>query len=268
MHKTARHRAILKLLEARGSCSVAEFVEALKVSDETIRRDIKTLANRELIERVRGGAMLPAFAREPGFRERMTTNAREKRAIAQAAAGLIDNGDSVLLENGSTSLYVARALGGHRDLFVVTNGIDIARALLANGNRVHLAGGEVRSDDGAVLGASAIEFVRRFRVRHAVVTAGSVHVDGGLMNYYYDETEFALAALDQALHIIAVTDHTKFRKQAPVRMCEFERIGTLVTDSEPTEPLTRRLREAEVRLVVAGTETVGGVSAPGSLVTW
>lgn len=257
LHKAARHKAILSLLETHGSCSVAELVDSLGVSDETVRRDIKTLANRDLIERVRGGAMLPAFVREPGFQQRMTSNAREKRAIAREAAALIENGDSVMLENGSTSLYVARALRGHRDLFVVTNGLDIARTLLGNGNRVHMACGEVRADDGAVLGASAIEFVHRFRVRYAVITAGSVHVEGGLMNYYYDETEFSLAALGQALHVIAVTDHTKFRTQAPVRLCEFERIGTLITDRQPSEPLVERLSDAEVRLLVAGTGSAG-----------
>lgn len=258
MHKAARHQAILKLLEAHGACSVAELVDALGVSDETVRRDIKMLAGSDLVDRVRGGAMLPAFAREPEFQERMASNAAAKRAIARAAARLVENGDSLILENGSTSLYVARELRGHRDLFVVTNGLDIARSLLNNGNRVHIACGQVRADDGAALGATAIEFVQRFRVRYAIITAGSVHVEDGLMNYYYDETEFSQAALAQASHIIAVTDHSKFRTQAPVKLCGFERIGTLITDRQPSEAVRRRLEEAEVRLLVA--EEQAGVS--------
>lgn len=255
MHPSTRHNAILKLLSANGTCSVSEFVRHLGVSDETVRRDIKALANQGLIERVRGGAMLPASVQEPDFQNRMSHHATEKRAIAQEAAGLIENGDSILLENGSTTLFVARALAQHRDLFVVSNGLEIARTLLnRQNNRVFLAGGAVREDDGAILGADAVAFVQRFRLRYVFITVGAIHPEGGLMNFYFDETEFAINALAQASHLVVVADHSKFRAQAPVRLCDIDRIGTLITDRRPPEPMVQRLKEAEVRLIIAPTE--------------
>ena len=134
MHRTARQNAILEALGESGSATVAQLMRALDVSDETIRRDIKAMADRGLVERVHGGVILPDLRREPGFRKRMGQNAAAKRAIARKAASLIRNGDSLMLDSGSTTAYVARALSEHRELFVVTNSVEIAR-LLSDGQR-------------------------------------------------------------------------------------------------------------------------------------
>lgn len=252
MHQAARHNAILERLSRNGSCTVAELVAALGVSDETVRRDIKTLAWRGLVERVHGGVMLPAPVLQPGFDNRLNQNALAKQVIAQLVVEQIRDGDSVMFDTGSTTLYAARALRRHSNLFAVTNCVDIARALAneSNGNRVHLAGGQYRADDSATFGDSAIHFVSRFRARQAIISADAVDLDGGLLNYHLADAEFCQAIIANAAHVIVVVDHSKFGSQAPVRVCGFERVATLVTDAEPPAVFRRRLEEAEVRLLV------------------
>jgi DeoR family glycerol-3-phosphate regulon repressor len=112
---------------------------------------------------------------EAPFQRRMRENADAKRRIAREMAGLIKDGDSVMLDTGTTTSLVARELLGHRRLTVVTNSSDIARTLATmNGNKVYMAGGELRSDSGAAFGVSAIEFISKFSVAHAIISAGAI----------------------------------------------------------------------------------------------
>ena len=253
MHRAARQNAILEVLRTHGSATVGELTRSMNVSDETVRRDVKAMASKGLVERVHGGVMLPDLNREPGFQSRMQQNAQAKRAIARKAAELIANGDSLMLDTGSTTAYVARALKDHTDLFVVTNSVDIARALAnaKKGNKVYVAGGELRGDDGATFGPTAHDFVRRFRTRYAVISVGALHSDGGVMDFHLEEAEFCQTVLGQAAQVVAVADASKFRHQAPVKVCDLQSIDTLITDRRPPEPFLKRLRENEVRLLVA-----------------
>lgn len=253
MQRAVRQNAILEALGRTGSASVTELMRALSVSDETIRRDIKAMADMGLVERVHGGVLLPDLRREPAFQKRMGQHAPAKRAIARTVAGLIQNGDSLMLDTGSTTAYVARALADHRDLFVVTNCVEIARFLATGrkGNRVYLAGGELRGDDGATFGPNALEFVRRFRVHYAIISVGALHMEEGVMDFHVQEAEFCQTVIASAARVIAVADVSKFRNQAPVKVCDIEELDTLVTDRPPPEPFAARLREREVELLIA-----------------
>jgi len=250
--RSARQATILKALGQQGACRVNELAEQLAVSDETIRRDVKAMAGKGLVERVHGGVVLPQALSEPAFQKRMARNAEEKRRIARLAAAQIRNGDSVMLDTGSTTAYVARALSEHSDLLVVTNCTEIAMRL-AGRNRVYLAGGELRADDGAVFGAAAIRFVEQFRTRHAVLSIGAVDPTDGLMDFHLQEAEFSRALMRRAECTVVVTDHAKFGGRAPVRVCGFEEIDLLITDRAPPPELTQRIADARVRLLVAGS---------------
>ena len=103
MHRSARQAAIMRSLGLHGSCSVTGLAGQLAVSDETIRRDIKIMANKGLVERVHGGAVLPDLFREPDFQRRLNRNAEAKKAIARAAAAQVRDGDSLMLDTGSTT---------------------------------------------------------------------------------------------------------------------------------------------------------------------
>lgn len=180
----------------------------------------------------------------------MRENAAAKRAIARAVAAGIADGASVMLDTGTTTSFIARALLQHRRLTVVTNSSDIARTLATvNGNRVFMAGGELRGDSGAALGASALEFIGRFSVEHAVISAGAVD-GGGVMDYDLQEAEFARAVLDRGGRRIVATDASKFGRRGFIRVVPLSGVELLVTDAAPPVALSDALAQAGVRVEV------------------
>src|SRR4030095_10964443 len=145
---------------------------------------------------------------EAPFELRMRENAGAKRLIAQWVARTIQNGESIMLDTGTTTSFPARELLQHRNLTVVTNSSDIARTLATvNGNKVYMAGGELRSDSGASFGMMAIEFISRFNVIHAVISTGAVDAERGIMDHELDEAEFARVFLTRGSRRVVVTDH-------------------------------------------------------------
>lgn len=253
MNHSKRHSEILRLLEDEGTITIADLADKLGVSLETVRRDVKPLASDGAILKMHGAIGLPSAVGEAPFERRMRENAEAKRAIAKAVAATIHDGESVMLDTGTTTSYLARELLGHRRLTVVTNSSDIARTLATvNGNKVYMAGGELRSDSGAAFGVSAIEFVSRFAVTHAVISAGAVDVANGVMDYDLEEAEFARMVLSRGQRSVVVTDHTKFGRQGLVQVCGFSGFTELFTDRQPADDLTGALSDAGAKLSIAG----------------
>ena len=251
--KPSGHREVLDLLRARGGTSrIQPLAKALGVSEETIRRNVKRLADDGLVEKVHGGVHLAQEPGEPSFHKRFDENPERKRAVAARVARIIGNGVSLFLDVGSTTAYVARALRDHRDLFVVTNSIEVAHKLAArNGNQVFMAGGELRSHDGGAFGTEAIDFLRRFRVRYAVFSAAGIDTLTGFMLFDLHEAEFAREAAARAETRIFAADGSKFERQAPIAFGDPSLVDLLVTDQAPPPPLRRALAEWNVKTVVA-----------------
>lgn len=246
--KTLNHRA----LDGGGVCRVTDLAVLLGVSGETVRRDIKLMASEGLVRKVHGGVALLDQAGEPAFRQRLRENAQAKKAIAEYAASEVHDGDSIMLDTGSTTAYVAEALLVHRDLTVITNSVDIANTLaMRNGNRVFMAGGELRADDGAVLGGGAVAFIGQFRAHIAFLSVGAIDIEDGLMDYYMSEAEFSRMVIERAERTIVVADRSKLGLRALVRIAGFDAIDTLVTDSEPYPAFAKKLQHDEVTVIVA-----------------
>lgn len=252
MLRTRRQSEILRLVRLRGACTIGDLARRLSVSDETIRRTVKPLVSDGLLARVHGGITLPEAGHEPPFHRRMQGNTEAKQRIAERVAARISNGDSLMLDCGSTTAFVARALSQHSGLTVVTNSAEIARTLSTNAsNKVFMAGGELRSDDTAALGQEALSFVRRFHVRHAILSIGALALDGTLMVYHLAEAEFSRAIMEQAEHIIVAADASKFGRPSLVRICGPDAVDLLVTDQAPPADLARALDHAGVQTEIA-----------------
>lgn len=244
-----RHGQIMRLLDEQGTMTISTLAERLGVSTETIRRDIKPLARDGRIARMHGAIGLPAANGEAPFERRLRENAAEKRVIARIVAARIGDGESVMLDTGTTTSILARALLDRRRLTVVTNSSDIARTLATvNGNRVYMAGGELRSDSGAAFGPAAVEFIAGFQVDHAIISAGAVDADG-VMDYELGEAEFARMVLARGTRRLVITDHTKFGRRGLVRVCGFSAFDDLVTDRAPPAGIAGALAAAGVKVV-------------------
>jgi DeoR family glycerol-3-phosphate regulon repressor len=242
-----RQKVILGLLDERGTAQVAALATELGVSTESIRRDVRTLEGSGHLVRTHGAVGLAGQIGEAPFHRRMRENADAKRSIAKAVARTIRDGDSVMLDTGTTTSFLARELVRHRNLTIVTNSSDIARALATqNGNRVFMAGGELRPDSGAALGRSANDFVSQFAVNHAVISVGAIDANG-LMDFDLAEAEFARVVLSCGERRIAAADHSKFDRRGLISVCRFDALTDFYTDAAPPQPIADALASAGVR---------------------
>lgn len=254
MNNSKRHRAILTLLQQDGTVTISDLARRLDVSLETVRRDIKPLAREGAIVKMHGAISLPSMSGEAPFEKRMRENSEAKKAIAMAMAATVRDGDSIMLDTGTTTSFLARELLGHRRLTVITNSSDIARTLSTiNDNRVYMAGGELRSDNGAAFGVSAIDFVSRFSVTHSVISTGAVDGVAGIMDFDLEEAEFARMVISRGRRSVAITDHSKFGRQGLVRVCAFSDLTEIVTEKAPPADIAEALDRSSVTLTLANT---------------
>ena len=247
-----REEEILKELQrAGGSCRVSYLAGQLSVSNETIRRNIRTLEESQIVRKVHGGVHLVEDIDEAPFRNRISTHVDEKARLAAAVAETISDGDSVFLDIGSTTAYVAMELKHRRNLFVVTNSAFVANTLATrNGNRVFLAGGELRPHDGGAFGAEALDLVNRLNVQFAIFSIGAINSDLGFMLHDLEEANLARVAAARAQVRIVVADHDKFNKRAPVSIGSDIPFDVFYTDAQPPEGIADLLDQMDIDLVV------------------
>ena len=175
-----------------------------------------------------------------------------KARIAEAAAGIIPNNSSLILNIGTTTEQVAHALRRHAGLMVITNNLNVAFILSeAEDVEVVITGGMVRKSDRGIIGAAAVDLIRQFRVDFAIIGASAIDDGGELLDFDYREVRVAQAIIEQARKKILVADHMKFQRRAPVQIGSLKDIDYFVTDAPPPKPIERLCREARVELVVA-----------------
>lgn len=250
-----REQEILRELRlSGGSCRVGYLAQRLGVSDETVRRNIKALQDKSQVRKVHGGVLLTdgLTLTEQPFQDRLNARSTAKRQIARKLADMISNGDSLFLDIGSTTAYAAQALQDHRDLYVVTNSLAVANTLTArNNNRVFFAGGELRRHDGGSFGQDAIDFIRRFTVQFAVLSAGAVNGDVGFMLHDIQEADLSRQATAGAQTRIMLTDSAKFDRRAPIALTHQGDFDMLITDAAPPPDINDMLARHGISLILA-----------------
>ena len=246
-----RQSMILAMVNQRGSLSITEIRRKLKVSRETIRRDLMLLADRNVLRKAYGGA-LSLERSEPEIAVREVTNAEGKRAIGRLAAGLVPDGASVILASGSTVQSVADALLARHGLTVFTNSIANCGKLAGhNKNRVYMLGGELQAINGATLGRDAMTMLAHYFADFVFIGAGAISPTGWLMDYTREEGELHGLMLQSARTAVVVADHSKFNRYAPVRLDNFEKVAHLVTDRQPEAPMAAALAALPLELLVS-----------------
>ncbi|XWN29832.1 MAG: DeoR/GlpR family DNA-binding transcription regulator [Devosia sp.] len=226
-----RHSAIVELAKREGKVMVEDLAARFTVSPQTIRKDLNELAGRRLLTRIHGGAVSPSGTANMEYEKRRQIASDEKVAIGRAAAQLIPDDASLFINIGTTTEAVSEALLGHDALMVITNNINVAnRMRLYEGFEVVIAGGVVRGADGGIVGQTAGDFIRQFRVDYAVIGASAIDRDGALLDFDLREVKVAQAIIENARHVVLVADSTKFTRGAPVRIADLSQVDTFVTD--------------------------------------
>ncbi|MFY8030952.1 MAG: DeoR/GlpR family DNA-binding transcription regulator [Devosia sp.] len=249
---SARQSEIMALARQHGRVQVDELSVLFHVTPQTVRRDVNELCDLGLLERQHGGANLPSGVVNFAYESRRQQAADGKRAIGEAAAALIPDEASIIINIGTTTEQVAMALRRHRGILVVTNNINVANILRAAPEiEVVIAGGVVRHADGGVVGEAAVDFIRQFRVDYAVIGVSAIDADGTLLDYDFREVKVAQAIIETARKTILVCDNMKFSRTAPVRIGHLEQIDVLVTDMSPPDPIVSICAAAGVQIQIA-----------------
>jgi DeoR family glycerol-3-phosphate regulon repressor len=224
----------------------------LETTPQTIRKDLNALAKDNQIIRFHGGATLAAGTEYAGFDVRNEIMRDEKDLIGAAVAEEIPNHSNVILNGGTTTLAVARHLVHHIGLNVVVDSVNLANELRnCIGVQVIVPSGAVRQADGAILGVSAVDFIRKFRADVAVVGAAALGADGALVDYDLEESAVSEAIISSGRNVVLAADSSKFGKMAPVSFGSISQVDTLVTDGGFDAEMKALADRNDVRFVVA-----------------
>ena len=233
-----RHRRIRALLASGGQASTQRIANELGVSRETVRRDVLMLEASGDLRRVHGGAMASDTEAEAPLQLRIKTNALEKRAVVRAAARLVQPGQSLFIDAGSTVSMLAEELASLRELTVITNSFDVALRLAtptleggAPRHQVHLLGGRPRPELAATYGDATVAQVLRWRVDWAMLSPVGVEAGMGASSFDPSEAELARAMVGQARRTCLMADYSKIGMCARVSFCGIGQVHHLITNT-------------------------------------
>ncbi len=254
-----RRQAILQFLQDYNSVRVTQLADWLHVSEGTIRNDLEALDEAGQLRRVRGGAVPLHVGPNPAqkIREKARVQADEKGRIAQWAAGMIENGDVILMDASTTVMYMADYLTDRRNLTIFTNGIEVARLLAQHpSNTVILLGGLLRADGNAVVGTLSEHILKGFHIRTAFVSCKGFLPGTGFMEGDLEEAQMKAHMLQTAQRRIALVDSSKIDLPGLTPFASIEDMDYVVTDVNAPYAVIETIRRAKTNAVVCGEKTV------------
>ncbi len=228
-----RQQEIVRLTNAQGKVSVAELSQRFGVSEVTIRSDLAVLDSKRLLVRSRGGAMVnDDLSRELSLKEKRQKHSELKQRLGRAAAALIKDDERIILDSGTTTEEVAANLREHKNLIVMTNGLNIALELSqVDKVEVMMTGGTLRKKSMSFYGAQAEQALKHYQFDKVVLGVDGFDLKTGLSTHFEAEATLNRLMCDVAREVIVVTDSSKFERRGFHLICSVMQVHTLVTDS-------------------------------------
>jgi DeoR family glycerol-3-phosphate regulon repressor len=246
-----RRNIILEILTEKGAVTVNLLHRKLKVSQETIRRDITKLALDNRLLKTHGGALLINLF-EPEFEARLEQNIEGKKAIGTAAAELVSDGASMIIDSGTTTLCLAEALIPRQALTIFTNDLHVAGKLAGrNNNRVHVLGGELIGNEWATAGRDTTSMLQNYFTDFSFIGASALDASTLLTDYSREIAELRGQMLVQARVSVLLADSSKFAMRASVKVNHLDQLSYVVCDKKPNAALVRSITNLEAELIVA-----------------
>jgi len=247
-----RRTQILQIVRSTGRVRVNELAGLFDTSAVTIRNDLNALHERGLVFRSHGGAVLPdTILRESPVHERLKAHAEEKRRIGAMAATLINDGETIILDSGTTTLEIARQIKKKQSVQVITNGVNIAAELLdARDVQLFIVGGTVRGESASISGRFTEEMFEQFSADKMFLSGAGCDLDFGVSGANLEETMVNQAMLRISREIILVADASKFSKRSMARITHFSEIDTVISDASLDAATQERLRSLGCNLIL------------------
>lgn len=254
----------MALVASDRAVSVTDLAARFGVSESTIRRDLRELEEAGLIQRTHGGAVLPDLRRyEPSFHQKEAERRQEKNAIARIAARLVNDGDTIILDSGTTTLALARLLHGRTNLTVVTNSIVIAAELAgAPGVEVVVTGGILKGRTLALVGAEVARFLNKVNVDRVFLGINGIDLEAGLTTPTLAEAETKQAMIRAAREVVVLADHTKLGRVTFAHVASLQEVHRLITDAGASPQFIGQLRDAGLDVHVAPVEARAAGESP------
>jgi DeoR/GlpR family transcriptional regulator of sugar metabolism len=245
-----RHARIADIVSRNKSVTLSELRQQFAVSDMTIRRDLQRLEDEGVLVRTHGGAVASLSEQETAYGIREQAHPESKEAIARVAASLVNPGDTIILDAGTTTARLSRRLHGKARLTVITTSLHVLRELGGDHQVTLIAtGGTVRPATLSFVGSWAEEMLSRFHADALFLAATAVDLGRGLYNSNVFEIGVKQQMIRSARRVILVADHSKFGRQSTAKIAALDQVHCIVTDSQvaPDVPLALRDHHIEVR---------------------
>lgn len=250
---TGRRSAIIQMLKQNSNISVNELSKKFGVSEVTIRKDLNLLKERNLLVRTRGGAILHETRKDDNdtsIRFKKLANFREKQAIGRAAANLIKEGDTIIIDSGTTALQVACNLHKFRNLTILTNALNVAQEILSYKRfNLIMLGGNIRNASESVVGALAESNLKMFYCDKLFMGVDSFSIENGLSTPNVEEANINQIMISRSNEVIAVFDSSKVNKRALAFIAKTEKIHKIVTDEGMDKGTRSKLKSMNIEVI-------------------
>lgn len=246
-----RRSRIVELVEQKSTLTNLEIMEMFGVSIETVRRDLAYLEERGLLERVYGGCVRKRFMSvEDSYVNREKQNLDEKLAIGKEAEALIETGDAVFFDVGTTLISVARQLDPSKRITAFTNSLRVAIELVDKTKTVIIPGGELRGEEFALAGSITDADMKKFNIGTAIIGAGGVTEDT-VTDFIAQEADLRGQITMNAEKVIVVADSSKIGVRALCNVCEISAVDVLITDEKASKDILKKIEAKGVKVIVA-----------------
>lgn len=248
-----RLKRILELMSTWDSVTVAYLAESLDVTEQTIRRDLTRLEETGRVVRTHGGATFPSTdSGDVSYTARLGQADDQKRRIGQVAASLLKPGEDVILDAGTTTLAIARALVGVPHIKVITNALPIAAELVPRPHcDVVLIGGEVRSSTLSTVGPMAREAIAKLHVKKLFLASSAVNPERGFSNTNLAEAEIKQAMIRASDEVYAVADGSKLGRNLFYAFAPIDAVTALITTDDAPAEILQAIRRKGVKVILA-----------------
>jgi len=250
---TDRHEFILKKLKENGKVNIMELIDEMEVSGVTIRKDLKLLEDKSLLFRTRGGGSINnPYAAERTINEKEFINSDEKQKIARAAMALIGMNDSITIGSGTTVFELARCLYPNKHLTVITPALKVGLELSNRPNvEVLQLGGLIRSNSSSVAGTYAERILSDISCGVLFLGVDGIDLDFGFSITNLSEATLNQKMIETAQIVVIMADSTKFDKRGLGKICGFEQVHYIITDSKIAEQVVATIEERGVKVIIA-----------------
>lgn len=244
-----RQKQIIQQLQTKGEVKIAELKEFFDVTDMTVRRDLEKMERSGLLKRTFGGAILAS--KDVALRERSIVRGVEKERIGRLAASLVQPGESIFIDGGSTTLQIARHLPEDANITVVTNAINVAAELSEKRIPTIVLGGILMDTTKSMVGPVTLETISRMAFDKVFLGATGLHPQHGFSNSNMHEAEIKRVAIQKAKESYIVMDHSKFGTSMLVSFADLNVVTAIITNESPNQEMVSICQTAETSIILA-----------------